>query len=65
MKEIYIYVEMSLITITKQKAFYKVHGVLTASTLGWFGIPSSSKSRFVRILHYDPFILGGPTWHDS
>ena len=31
-----------------------------ASTLGWFAIPSSSGSRFVRTLHYDPIHLGWP-----
>ena len=31
-----------------------------ANILEWFAIPSSSDSRFVRTLHYDPSILGGP-----
>ena len=35
------------------------------STLGWFAIPSSSGSRFVRTLCCEPSILGGPTWHGS
>ena len=45
--------------------FFTVHEVLTASTLGWFAIPSSSGSRFVRTLCYDPSVLGGPAQHDS
>ena len=32
---------------------YTIHDVLMASTLGWFAIPSSSGSRFVRTLCYD------------
>ena len=32
------------------------------SILGWFVIPSSSESHFIRILFYDPFILGDPAW---
>ena len=46
-------------------AFYTVHEVLTASILGWFASPSSSGSRFVRTVSYDPSILGGPAWHGS
>ena len=38
-------------------AFYTVHEVLTTSTLGWFAIPSSSGSRLVRTLCYDPSVL--------
>jgi len=30
-----------------------------------FFIPFSSGPRFVRILHHDQSILGGPTWHGS
>ena len=45
-------------------AFYTVHEVLTASILGWFAIPSSSGSRFVRTLCYDLSILGDSAWHD-
>ena len=44
---------------------YNVHGVLTARILKWFAIPFSSGPRFVRTLHHDPSILGGPTWHGS
>ena len=43
------------------KSFY--NEVLTASIPGWFAIPSSIGSRFVRTLHYDPSILGDPTCH--
>ena len=28
-----------------------------------FAIPFSSGSHFVRTLHHDPSVLGGPTWH--
>ena len=37
-----------------------VHGVLQARILQWFAIPSSSGSCFVRTLHCDLSILGGP-----
>jgi len=33
--------------------------------IGWFAIPSSGGSDFVRTLHYDPLVLGGPTQHGS
>ena len=45
--------------------FYTVHGVLKARIRKWFAIPFSSAPRFVRTLHHDPSILGGPTWHGS
>ena len=45
--------------------FHTVHGVLKATTLKWFAIPFSSGPLFVRTLHHDPFVLGGPTRHDS
>ena len=41
--------------------FLTVHGVLKARILKWFTIPFSSGPRFVRILHYDPSVLGS-TW---
>ena len=31
----------------------------------WFAIPFSSGPCFVRTLHYNLSILGGPTWHGS
>ena len=40
--------------------FCTVHGVLMARILEWFAIPSSSGTRFVSTLHYDPSVLGGP-----
>ena len=40
--------------------FHTVHGVLKARILKWFAIPFSSGPRFVRTLHHDPSILGGP-----
>ena len=45
--------------------FHTVHGVLKARILKWFTIPFSIGPRFVRSLHYDPSVLGGPTWHSS
>ena len=45
--------------------FHTVHGVLKARILKWFAIPFSSGPHFVRTLHHDPFILGGPTGHGS
>ena len=45
--------------------FYTVLGVLTASSLEWFAIPSSRGSCFVRTLHYYPSVLGSPAWHGS
>jgi len=45
--------------------FHTVHGVLKARILKWLAILSSSGPHFVRILHYDPPVLGGPTRHGS
>ena len=45
--------------------FFPFHGVLKARTLKWFAIPFSSGPHFIRTLHCDPSILGGPTWHGS
>ena len=45
--------------------FLPVRGVLVTRILERFVIPSSSGPRFVRILHYNLYILGGPAWHDS
>ena len=45
--------------------FHPVHGVLKARILKWFAIPFSSGPRFVRTLHPDPYILGGPALHVS
>ena len=42
-----------------------VHGVLKARILKWFAIPFSSGPRFVRTLHHDLSVLGGPTWQGS
>ena len=42
--------------------FHTVHGVLKARILKWFAIPFSSGPRFVRTIHHDPSVLGGPTW---
>ena len=43
--------------------FHTVHGVLKARILKWFSIPFSSGPRFVRVLHHDLSILGGPIQH--
>ena len=40
-------------------------GVLKARILKWFAIPFCSGPCFVRTLHHDLSILGGPTQHDS
>ena len=45
--------------------FHTVHGVLKARRLKWFVIAFSSGPHFVKTLHHDPSILGGPTWHGS
>ena len=45
--------------------FHTIHGVLKARILKWFAIPFSSGPCFVRTLHHDPTILGGPKWHGS
>ena len=38
---------------------------LKARILKWFAIPFSSGPCFVRTLHHDPSVLGGPTRQDS
>ena len=45
--------------------FHTVHGVLMARILEWGAISSSSGPWFVRTLHYDLSVLGGPAWHVS
>ena len=45
--------------------FHTLHGVLKAEILKWFAIPFSSGPHFVRTLHHDLSILGGPTWNGS
>ena len=45
--------------------FHITHGVLKAIILKWFATSFFSKPHFVRTLHQDPSILGGPTWHGS
>ena len=45
--------------------YHTVHHILKARILKWFAIPFSSRQHFVRNLHYDPSILGGPTRHAS
>ena len=42
--------------------FHTVHGILKAKILKWFAILISGP-HFVRTLHHDPSIFGGPTWH--
>ena len=44
---------------------FRFHGVLKARIVKWFAIPFSSVPRFVRSLHHDPSVLGGPTQHGS
>ena len=43
--------------------FHIVHKVLKARILKWFAIPFSSGPHFVRTLHHDPSVWGGPTQH--
>ena len=45
--------------------FHNIHGVLKAKILKWFAIPFSSGLHFVRTLHHDPSVLGGPTQHGA
>ena len=45
--------------------FHPVHGVLKPRILKWFAIPFSSGLHFVRILHHDLSVLGGPAQHGS
>ena len=45
--------------------FHTVHWVLQARILKWFAITFSSGPLFVRTLHHDLSILGGPTQHSS
>ena len=45
--------------------FHTIRGVLKAGILKWFAIPFSDGTHFVRTLHHDPSVLGGPTWHGS
>ena len=40
--------------------FYSIHGALQARILEWVAISFPSEARFVRTLHYDPSVLGGP-----
>ena len=42
-------------------SFHTVYLILKARILKWFAIPFSSGPRFVRTLHHDLSILGGPT----
>ena len=42
--------------------FHTVHGVLKARILKWFAIPFSNGPHFVKTLHHDPSVLGGPTY---
>ena len=45
--------------------FQTVHGVLKARILKWFTIPFFNGPHFVRTLHHDLSIVGGPTWYGS
>ena len=46
-------------------SFLTLYVVLKARILKWFSIPFSSGPRFVRTLHHDPSVVGGPPWHGS
>ena len=45
--------------------FHTIHGVLKARILKCFAIPFSSGLHFVRTLHHDSSVFGGPTWIGS
>ena len=45
--------------------FCTIHGVLKARILKWSAIPFQSGPCFVRTLHHDLSILGGPTRYGS
>ena len=45
--------------------FRTFHGILKARILKWFAIPFSSEPCFVRNLHHDLSVLGGPRGHGS
>ena len=55
--------QIKLILWLKVFLFILFMGALKARTLEWFAIPTSSGPCFVRMLHYDQFILGGPAQH--
>ena len=44
---------------------HTVYGVHKARILKWFAFPFSSGPHFIRTLHRDPSILGGPAQHGS
>ena len=46
-------------------SFRTVHEVLLARILEWFTTSSSRGPHFVRTLHYDLSVLGGPAWCGS
>ena len=43
--------------------FVQFMGSSRQEYLEWLAIPSSSGTHFVRTLHYDPLVFGGPAWH--
>ena len=45
--------------------FDTFHGLLETRILKGFAIPFSSGPHFVKTLHHDLSVLGGPTWHGS
>ena len=55
----------SPLSFTISRSLHVVHGVLLARILEWFAIHSSSGPCFIRALHCDPSISGGPSWHGS
>ena len=56
---------ISYLRLSMIQSFHSVHGVLKASILKWFAIPFPSGPHFVRTLHHDLSIVGGPTWYGS
>jgi len=43
--------------------YHTVNGVVSERILEWFSVPSSSGLHYVRKLHCNPSILGGPAQH--
>ena len=59
------YLGCSISGVTPFWLFDTVHGVLMANILVWIVISYSSGPHFVRKLHFDSSVLGGPARHGS
>ena len=58
-----IHLGSSSFSVLSFLSLHTVHVVLKARILKWFDILFSSGPHFIRTLHQDPSILGGPTHH--